>query len=98
MQEADKIIEAIDGIANFYGGWAIGVTGDPTRRRSQLGSPRFWYAWNAQNQDEAKSITRLFLEKGMQATEEDESDATHVFVFLRRPSSLFERFGSPSPD
>ena len=79
--EAD-IKAAITKIVGRYSAWTIGVTDNPTRRRSQHGNPSTWHHWNAATEQTARRIEAFFIAKGMQGATGGGGDADYVYIFI----------------
>ena len=64
-----------------YSIWTIGVTDDPTRRKAEHGSPKYWMQWNADSETAARNVEKYFLGKGMKGGTGGSGKADYVYIF-----------------
>ena len=65
-----------------YEDWAVGVTGDASRRRAEHGHPWFWQQWEADTEAEARMVEARCRDKGMRAAAGDQREAGgYVYIF-----------------
>ncbi len=82
MASESTIISAIEAIVTSYFVWTIGVTDNPDRRRREHDNPRFWYPWDADSEQVARSVETYFLDKGMKGSGGGGGRADYVYIFL----------------
>ena len=75
------ITAGIASIVNHYPTWTIGVTDDPDRRRVEHGSPPTWRQWDANTEQEARSVEAHFIARGMKGGAGGPGRAAYVYVF-----------------
>lgn len=80
---SESVIKAeIEGIVRGgYSAWTVGVTDDPTRRKTEHGNPPQWHQWNADTQTIARNVERYFLDKGMKGAPGGAGRADYVYIF-----------------
>lgn len=68
-----------------YSIWTIGITDDPTRRRSEHEaegkSCTYWRDWKADTETIARSVEAYFISKGMNGGTGGGDHPTYVYVF-----------------
>jgi len=84
--EKSEIISAIEKRVKSteskkYSIWTIGVTDDPTTRKTQHENPKHWMQWNADNESDARAIEKHFLDKKMKGGEGGGGTADYVYIF-----------------
>ena len=72
---------AIEGIIVSPSNWTIGVTDDPTRRKSEHGNPTHWHQWDADTETAARNVEKYFLDKGMKGSGGGSGGADYVYIF-----------------
>lgn len=81
MASESAIKAAIEKIVVSYSNWTIGVTDDPTRRRSEHGNPSIWHQWDADTETVARNVEKYFLDKGMKGGSGGSGRADYVYIF-----------------
>lgn len=77
-----EIVAEIARITNRnYGGWHVGITSDPERRRGEHGDPAAWHVWDAQYEGAAREIERHMLGLGMVGGEGGGDEPTYVYIW-----------------
>ena len=68
-----------------YSSWTIGVTDDPSARKSQHErdghSIEHWMVWNADSEQDAREIERHFIILGMKGHPGGQGTADYVYIF-----------------
>ena len=64
-----------------YSIWIIGVTDDPTRRRTQHGNPQDWHQWDADTEQIARDVEAYFIAKKMKGGTGGPGRADYVYIF-----------------
>ena len=82
MASESVIKAAIEKIVGRYPAWTIGVTDNPTRRRSEHGNPNTWHHWDADTEQVARNVEAYFIAKGMQGATGGGGGADYVYIFL----------------
>jgi len=82
MATESEIKSAIERIVGHYPAWTIGVTDNPTRRRTEHGNPSVWHQWNANTETVARNVERYFLDKGMKGGGGGSGSADYVYIFI----------------
>ncbi len=85
MQESE-LIQAIGIGITTFSHWTIGITDDPTRRKSEHDSKgedtKYWRDWKADSETIARNVESYFLNKGMKGgTGGDVGHPTYVYIF-----------------
>ena len=76
------IINEIESRVNkYYRMWHIGITDNPDERKSGHGNPPGWTVWKADSENDARSIEKNFLDKGMQGGDGGGKTPDHVYIF-----------------
>lgn len=80
---ADAIAKLVDHSGYSYEKWTVGVTDNPSQRRSdhKRNSSKWWHHWNADTEADARAVERHFLGKGMQGGTGGSGRADYVYVF-----------------
>ena len=82
---ADAIAKLVDHSGYPYEKWTVGITDNPSQRRSyhkQKGNDMsWWHHWNADTEDDARAVERHFLGKGMRGGTGGSGKADYVYVF-----------------
>lgn len=85
MQKSDITSAIVDRVMSAkkkdYSIWTIGVTDEPDRRKTQHDNPKHWKQWNADSEDDARSIEKHFVEKGMKGDTGGGGSADYVYIF-----------------
>ena len=87
IMKATEIIQEIDRKVGSteYKIWTIGITEDPTQRKSQHDNEgkdiKYWQDWKADNETIARSVEEYFLKKGMKGGTGGGEHPTYVYVF-----------------
>lgn len=81
MASEAAIKAAIEKIVSTYSVWTIGITDDPTRRKTEHGNPPHWHQWNADTETAARNVERYFLDKGMKGGPGGIGRADYVYIF-----------------
>ena len=68
-------------VGGTYFKWYIGVTADPSGRKSEHGNPHNWHQWNAGNERDARAIEKHFLDKGMRGGVGGGFNPTFVYIY-----------------
>jgi len=82
MATESEIKSAIERVVNQYPTWTIGVTDNPTRRKSEHDNPLVWRDWNADTETAARNIEKYFLDKGMKGGGGGAGRADYVYIFI----------------
>ena len=82
MASESAIKAAIEKIVGYYPVWTIGVTDNPTRRRSEHGNPSSWHHWDADSEVIARNVEAYFLDKGIKGATGGGGRADYVYIFL----------------
>ncbi len=82
MASESAIKAAIEKIVGYYYVWTIGVTDNPTRRRSEHGNPTTWHHWDADTEQAARNVEAYFIAKGMQGATGGGGRADYVYIFI----------------
>ena len=45
--------------------WFVGVTANPSERRTAHGNPKKWYQWQTDSDEESREIKQEFVDLGM---------------------------------
>lgn len=64
-----------------YSTWTMGVTDQPTTRKSQHGDPISWHQWNADTEKTARDVESHFIDLGMKGGEGGRGNADYVYIF-----------------
>ncbi len=72
-------IEAATGLS--YEAWAIGITDDPGRQRTEHGNPASWRSWQADREFTARRVEQGCRDKGMKGSPGGGTAATYVYIF-----------------
>ena len=68
-----------------YSIWTIGVTDDPTNRKSQHSNDgenvRYWTQWKADSESVGREVEKYFLDKGMKGDTGGGGNAGYVYMF-----------------
>ncbi len=64
-----------------YSSWYIGVTDNLERRKDEHGDPPNWDEWVADSEDDARSIERHFVDKGMNGDTGGGKNPDKVYIF-----------------
>ena len=64
-----------------YSLWTIGVTDNPSTRKSQHDNPKYWMQWNADSEQDAREIEAYFVKKGMKGGTGGKGGADYVYIF-----------------
>ena len=77
----DDIKNAIINLVYRYSDWTIGITDNPSRRKSEHRNPKDWYRWRANTENVARRIERYFLGKGMSGDTGGGINPNYVYIF-----------------
>ena len=77
----DDIRKAIMKKAHTYAEWTIGITENPTVRRSAYRSPNRWYHWRANTEAVVRRLEKEFLSKGMKGASGGGKEPKHIYIF-----------------
>ena len=64
-----------------YSIWTIGVTENPSERKSQHEDPKYWKQWTTDSEQDGRNIEKYFLEKGMKGGTGGGGTADYVYIF-----------------
>jgi len=64
-----------------YPSWTVGITNDPSRRKSEHGNPRRWTDWYADSERCARNVEKHFLDKGMKGDTGGGVTPKYVYIF-----------------
>jgi len=78
---ATEIANIVSNSKVSYSGWTIGVTDNPTQRKTEHGNPGSWRQWNADSETDARAVESYFLEKGMKGGTGGLGSADYVYIF-----------------
>ena len=84
MNESTIVAEieyTVDNSGVNYSAWTIGVTDNPSERKTQHGNPAAWFQWNPDGEKDARRIVDHFLDKGMKGGTGGLGDANYVYIF-----------------
>ena len=77
--------DIIDNIEKIISGknreWTIGITNDPDRRKEERGNPQNWFQWQADSEQDARSIEKHFLDKHMFGAPGGGESPDWVYIF-----------------
>ena len=73
-------IERVRGNTN-YSSWTIGITDNPTERKSQHGNTTHWHQWRADTEAIARNVEKHFLDKGMKGATGGGDSTNYVYIF-----------------
>ena len=60
-----KFVNENSFLVTIYSNWYVGITNNPDRRDSEHGKRSVWKYWKADSVNDARSIEKYFLDKGM---------------------------------
>ncbi len=75
------IIDEIKNKVTTYSSWQIGITDDLQRRKGEHDNPEHWRSWIADSEDDARSIEKYFLDKGMKGDIGGGISPNKVYIF-----------------
>lgn len=82
---ADAIVQLVKHSGHSYEKWTVGVTDNPAQRCSdhkQSGRDvSWWHQWNANSEQDARTVERHFLDQGMRGGAGGPGRADYVYVF-----------------
>ncbi len=81
MASESDIKAAIEKIVSNCSNWTIGVTDDPSRRRSEHNNPPGWRHWDADTEQAARNVESYFIDKGMKGSAGGLGRADYVYIF-----------------
>lgn len=81
---ADAIEKLVSHSGHSYEKWTVGVTDSPARRRNEYASGgndvKWWHDWNADTEQDARTVERHFLNKGMRGGSGGQGRADYVYI------------------
>ena len=86
MSVTDKVLGAIDGIAEDYREWSVGITSVPEGYREVLGSPQEWHCWDVQAEHIAHFIAAYLVASGMKNKSDHGEDSGRYVCVFRSPA------------
>ena len=81
MASESAIKAAIEQIVSSYSNWTIGVTDNPSRRKTEHSNPTAWRHWDADTEQAARNVESYFLAKGMKGSGGGLGRADYVYIF-----------------
>ena len=81
MASESDIKAAIEKIVSNCSNWTIGITDNPSRRRSEHGDPPGWRHWDADTEQAARNVESYFIGKGMNGGGGGLGRADYVYIF-----------------
>ena len=81
MASESAIKAAIEQIVSSCSNWTIGVTDNPSRRRSEHSDPPGWRHWDADTEQAARNVESYFIGKGMKGSGGGPGRADYVYIF-----------------
>lgn len=83
MDESE--IKGAIGRKDDYSIWTIGITDDPSRRKSEHErdgkSVKFWKQWKADSETIARNVEEYYLDKGMKGGGGGDTNGNYVYIF-----------------
>jgi len=64
-----------------HSSWTIGITDDPSQRKSQHGNPSDWHQWRADTATMARNVEKYFIAKGMKGAAGGGESPNYVYIF-----------------